>query len=248
MSVYSFDIERFYTKPVSPVGYNKSFLKSSFKWRSLSEYNKDGYLTKEVNFFRGEKRSDLRYTYILNDTVLEVIEHNLVNINHKKQPTSTKYTYDEYGYCKRVDEKCGDGDYVCINNNFVWDKGKLISMDYIFTPSTYSRFVYSYNKEGRKVEKKEYLYTIDSENPHKIEDCEYVALYRYEYDEQGRLSQESKEYIDHSAVMTDVCPWSKNALYKYVIKYVYHGKSNLYTKSYFLTERGKKFYERIKYK
>ena len=243
MYAISINISAFYTRPIPQKVYAEKTAKDVLlKWKTISEYDKQGYIIREI-FFKGDLRSDNHYVYSSTDSTLEVMVSDALNTKEKK--LTVRYSYDTCGYCSKVEVRWGDSEFKCENNNFIWKDGLLMSEDRLVSDSLLVRKQYVYNSKMQKIKTDEYIYKMAAGSFRKTE---HELSYRYEYDEQGRLSQESKEYIDHSAVMTDVCPWSKNALYKYVIKYVYRGKSNLYTKSYFLTEKGKKFYERIRYK
>lgn len=125
---------------------------------------------------------------------------------------------------------------IIVDTDFVWNVDKLMEKKQYYNGSLRAIAKYLYDSDGRLSQYKEYSYKDSTI-------CRFFCTYAY--DNEGHLVDETMEYTDSTAMMTDVITWSDKATNKCHMRYMWNkndgnGKNATWRKSYFLTDRGKK--------
>lgn len=233
-SSYAFDDDIFYLKKMEHKGIKKIIIKTYDKWEAMSFFDDEGYLLCEINFYKKEIRSHYKYNYVVTDTLLEIRRIDIIGKDVNKQKKIDKYYYTSLGQCykRRVYFSSSD------NPSHYWDdfvseNGVLVS----FTEATdwqkindiSNKIVYEYNEKKQKIRKLEIRNETDT------------TFYSYVYNQSGQLTDYIQESNDNKVVYSGVICWSNEKMNKVHIRYSNFDKHGNWTKSYFITEKGKMF-------
>lgn len=179
------------------------------KKQKISEY-KNSFLEKETNYHKGKVWSISNYRYEITDSVWTIHYSNTV-----QKDTTTKYVYFTDGICRATKY-----------NNFIREVipvcGQLVSI----SPDT-KTYKTRYSCHGDTIVKEAFS---DGE----------LAFVEKTFYINGTIAFSSDEiFNDPLAVIADVVPWSKTRQNKCVILYRRFDKYGNWTRSYYLTERGR---------
>uniref|UniRef100_A0AB33IVP9 YD repeat-containing protein n=1 Tax=Prevotella sp. GTC17253 TaxID=3236793 RepID=A0AB33IVP9_9BACT len=199
------------------------------KWRVVCYFDRHGYLMREQAFHKKELKSDHIYDYIVTDSLVTI---RITNISDLYPKLVKKYEdfFSPLGVCykRRVYMNGSDTASLYIDN-FVYDDGLLLSNEeataWQRNNKKMTKVCYYYNEKKQKILKTKHFNETDS--------------IFYSYDRMGRLTDEIKK-VDSTSVLSDIVPYANNEVNKLHILYSnYDGKGN-WTKSYFVTPKGKK--------
>lgn len=235
LGVYSIDFANFYQRK-SNTCHSIVIIESSWSgWKSITEYDEKGYAVRIKSIYKKECRSDYYFQYESTDTSLTISKTNAIDT--QKIYPKIRFTYDSMGHCITVEQqRLGDSTFECVEGNFVWNKDKLMEKKQYYNGSLRAIAKYLYDSDGRLSQYKEYSHKDSTI-------CRFFCT--YVYDNEGHLVDETMEYTDSTAMMTDVITWSDKATNKCHMRYMWNkndgnGKNATWRKSYFLTDRGKK--------
>ena len=227
-SSYAFDDDIFYYKKMEHKGIKKITEKTHDKWEVISFFDEKGYLLREINFYKKEIRSDYKYDYVVTDTLLEIRRIDTIGKDVNKQKKIDRYYYTSLGQCykRRVYFSSSDNPSY-YEDNFVYDDGMLIS--YTQGKNSATKFIYKYNEKKQKVQKLEIRNETDT------------TFYSYVYNQSGQLTDYIQESNNNEVVYSGVVVWSNEKMNKVHIRFSNFDKRGNWTRSYFITERGKVF-------
>ena len=229
-SSYAFDDDAFYYKKLEHKGIKKITEKTHDKWEIISFFDENGYLLREINFYKKEIRSDCTYEYAITDTLLEIKRINAIGKDVRKQKRIDQYYYTSLGQCykRRVYFSIPDNPSH-YEDSFIFEDGLLVS--YTQGKNGAIRIVYKYNEKKQKIQKLEAV-------------GEYTTFYTYVYNKFGQLTDYIKEVVNNDnelVILSDVVVWSNNRMNKIHIRFSNFDKHGNWTASYFITEKGKVF-------
>jgi hypothetical protein len=211
----------------------KKITENSFlRWKKVLFYDKEGFLLREVNFYKNKIKADFRYEYSISDTLLEI---KYRNINNEQESYSIyKYYYNSLKQCYKVKsfssvdlENTEGGLY-----NFIYKDSLLQSFEaHSFRSETdFDKYVYIYEDNQITELYCTYEDSILLDNP----PFKITSIYN-----NGKLT----DYIsEQSAGRIGSGLSSFNSLGNKVhVRYSNFDKRGNWTKSYFITEKGKVF-------
>ncbi len=228
---YAFDENTFFPKNLQNKGIKKIIEKTFDQWEVISSFNKEGFLLNEVNFYNKKIKSDYKYDYLVTDTLLEVKK---VDINKMENHyVIEKYYYHKSGQCYKFEMYFSKSDTISyFGDNFIYENGILTSYTkgnfWQKKHGTLKKIIFRYNEKQQKIRELN-IYKTDT------------TFYFYNYNQQGKLIDYVKESNDKEEIFSGVFCWSDKILNKVHIKYSNFDKRGNWTKSYFMTEKGKIF-------
>jgi hypothetical protein len=123
------------------------------------------------------------------------------------------------------------GAHSYFGDNFVYENGMLVSYteanNWQKNNGIPIKVVCKYNEEKQKIYKIEIRNDTDT------------TFYSYMYNQSGQLTDNVQESNNNEVVYSDVVPWSNKKTNKIHIRYSNFDKHGNWTKSYFITEKGK---------
>ena len=238
MNANCMDFSSFYFKHNTVKHYSQVTVTGRFGWKTVSTYDSVGALVNEKSFYEKRLRADISYRYEEADSTLAVYSHD--NVDAMRPIPVIRFCYDNQGRCVRIEQQCGETPsvYTCICDNFVWNGNVLLEKRFMAQGRATVIYKYINDDNGRAVSCK----TYDSDQ------LECGSIRTYTYDKKGNMTDETLEYTDPNALITDVETWSDKARNKYHIRYGDFQKDSMWTRSWFVTEKGEKWYCKRKIK
>ena len=234
-SSYAFDDDAFYYKNLEHKEIRKITEKQDTKGEDIYFFDKEGYLSHEIHLNKKKEiMSEYKYEYTVTDTLLEV--RIIVTNGNNEQKSTHRYYYTLSGQCyKRRVYFSGSDNPSNFWDNFVYEDGLLVS----YTEATewqekngiFPKIVYEYDEKKQKVQK---LKTSG----------EYTTFYTYIYNKSGQLTDCVHEVVNNDnelVVLSGVVVYSENNTNKSHIRYSDFDKHGNWTKSHFVTAKGKVF-------
>jgi hypothetical protein len=204
------------------------------KWKVLSFFDKQGFLLQEINYYKKEMRAHYRYEYAVSDTLLE-IKRAILNNNEEDTCFIDMYYYD-LGQCYKFRRYSSEELNVpsFFGDNFIYKNGLLVSYERnnILRKNRNGlpiNVICEYNDKRQKIQ--------ELEIPNKID----TIFYCFAYNQNGQLTDYVKKNGTKGYVFTGVVCWSNKMLNKVHIRYTDFDERGNWTKSYFITEKGKVF-------
>ncbi|MEA4975896.1 MAG: hypothetical protein VB046_09195 [Paludibacter sp.] len=232
-SSYAIDKDNLFSKTSKYKGVKKVIEKTFDEWKVVSAFDKEGFILQEINYYKNEIKSSYKFDYILADTLLEIKRTNQINKNVKNQKIE-RFFYTTSGKCYkyRVYFLSLDNPSL-LGDNFLYEDGKLVSYteanDWQKRNDISSEIVYKYNERKQKIHQMEIKNVTDT------------TFYTYLYNQSGQLTDYIQESNNNEVIYSDVVPYSKNKMNKIHIKYSNFDKLGNWTRSTFITEKGKVF-------
>ena len=230
--------------------------KSFSKWQTVSYFDNEGFLLRKINYYKNKMRSDYRYEYSMSDALLEIKEKEYLNINNNQESYIIhKYYYNYIKQCYRVEsysskdlEKPGG-----ILDNFIYKDSLLQYYERGTFPHTdehpSSKTLYIYNNRKQMIRKLNIDYaSIDMLLYSPDFASTDTTFYSFVYDKEGRLTDFITESSNERAVFTGVICWSREKVNKLHIRYSNFDRRGNWTRSHFITEKGRVFRSKRKIK
>jgi hypothetical protein len=227
-SFHTFDNDAFYYKNLEHKGIKKITEKTHNKWEAISFFDEKGYLFHEINFYKKEIRSDYKYDYIVTDTVLEIRRIDTINKEVNKQEKIDRYYYTSLGQCyKHISYFSNSNNSFHYEDNFIFEDGLLVS----YTQGNIGavKIIYKYNEKKQRIQEMEIRNQTDT------------TFYSYVYNKLGELTDFIQKSNNNEVVYSDGAVWSCNKRNKIHIRFSNFDKQGNWTRSYYLTEKGKVF-------
>lgn len=227
-SSYAFDDNIFYSKKMEIKGIKQIIEKTYDKWRVISFFDTEGLLLQRISYYKKELRFDVKYDYTVTDTLLEIRRITLFNINAENNTLIDRYYYTSSNQCYkyRVSFSESDNNPFYYEDNFVYYEGMLVS--YTQGKNSVTKFIYKYNEKKQKERKLKIINETDT------------TFYSYMYNQSGQLTDYIQKSNNNENVYSGVV-WSNEKMNKIHILFSNFDKHGNWTKSYFITERGKVF-------
>ncbi len=217
--------------------------KSRFIGESVFVYDEDGFLLQQLYYIDKKLDGDFRYEYVQSDTLLQVKMKNYVN--------NTNNNYILYVYHYFENNQCNSFNIYhsaeslevpsTVGYNFIYKNKMLKSYERALYPKREDfppdKITFFYNEKGQVRQCSyvtEYNNTVDT------------TLHSYFYDENNHLTDYVIKNNDEKTIFTGVVCWSDAMMNKVHIRYSNFDKQGNWTKSYFVTEKGKVFRSRRK--
>ena len=215
--------------------------KSFSKWKTVSYFDREGFLLRKTNYYKNKTRADYRYEYSISDSLLEIKEKEHLNINNNPEgyivykyyynPMKQRHRFEVYSSARGLDLD----EPLVFGDNFVYEDGLLVSYTEA-TEQQYSngisqKIVYAYNEKKQKSQK---MNTSGA----------YTTFYSYLYNISGQLTDFIHEVVNSDnelVVLSGVVVYSKNNTNKSHIRYSNFDKRGNWKKSHFVTEKSKLF-------
>jgi hypothetical protein len=227
-SSYAFDNDTFYYKNIEYKGIKKITEKAHDKWEVISFFDEKGFLLQKISYYKKKIRSDVKYDYTVTDTLLEIRRVTLFNINADNKTKIDQYYYTSSNQCYKYRVYFSESDNPSYyEDNFVYDDGILVS--YTQGKNSTTKFIYEYNEKKQKVQKLETRNETDT------------TFFSYVYNQSGQLTDYVKESNNNEVIYSNVITWSNKKKNKIHIRYSNFDKRKNWTRSYFITEKGKVF-------
>ncbi|MDR0437398.1 MAG: hypothetical protein LBH22_03750 [Bacteroidales bacterium] len=225
-------------------------------WKSVFYYDENGFLLRQVNYNKRKKwqvysmRADYRYEYSISDTLLVIKEEEVQNINNNpKVHTIRKFYYNDLKRCYKYEIYSSNhplnnlGKPNIVGDNFIYKDGLLQSFDghsfrWRVDSSDFNRIAsfhrrtYTYD-DNQRIERTYHRTHIDSAF---ISGSTYTSIY-----ENGKRIDLIQESSNEREVLLGVPSWSSERTNKMQIRFSDFDKHGNWTRSYFITERGKVF-------
>lgn len=227
-SSYASNDDVFYYKNLEHKGIKTLTEKTCDKWEVISFFDEKGYLLREINIYKKEIQSDYKYIYAVADTLLEIKRIDIVSKDVNKRERIDRYYYTSSGRCYKFRMFFSEPDNPYhFEDNFVYENGMLVS--YTKGKEGKTKIVRKYDEKKRKIQEIE------------IRDKTDTTFYSYVYNQSEQLTDYIQESNNDEVIYSDVPPWSNKKMNKVHIRYSNIDKRGNWTKSYFITERGKVF-------
>jgi hypothetical protein len=219
--------------------------KSRSKWKTVSIFDEKGFLLHRINYYKDKKMSDYKHEYEITDTLINVKVQELVNINNNPESYSIyKYYFNLQRQCYKHEKYSSTQSLnipFVVTYNLVYEDTLLKS---------YETMIYNtYKQEYVPSDKINYIYNIKNK---KIQEqrCsgKDTTYYTYIYNSEGLQTDYIIKSSDKFGVFTEVLFWSLSERNRIECKYDNFNKKSHWTKSYFMTEKGKKFRSKRKIK
>lgn len=181
------------------------------RWRNISYYDKEGFIMRQVNKFKNKDRSDYRYTYSINDSLIEIKYEEILNINNEaKDYLIHKYYYNSQKQNIKFEVYSSRNllaPFVA-GDNFIYNDKKIQSYDRHIDHSKkdgyLSRYIYIYS--GNSCTKQIYDVYEDSIS---TDDCKITSIYQ-----DGKLTDIIHECDDNQGMFMGVICWSDSEMNK----------------------------------
>lgn len=218
----------------------KMITENSFsKWKTVLFFDREGFLLRKINYYKNKMRADYRYEYSISDTLLEIKEKEHLNINNNPEGyTVYKYYYNPMKQCHRFEiyiSSRGLENLFVFGDNFKYKENQLQS---------YERCTYGMNRT-EFVTKYVYIYDDNQRTEQRYEisgdlvfsdGCKSTSIYQ-----NGKLVNYIHECDGEHGAFTGVVSWSKEKMNKVHIRYSNFDRRGNWTRSHFVTEKGKVF-------
>lgn len=215
------------------------------KWKNVSSFDKEGFLIRKMNKFKNKARSDYRYTYTILDSLIEIKDEEVLNINNDTESYSIrKYFYNLQKQCSKFEVFSSTNIITPFvsGGNFIYKDDKLQSYDRHTDHSKkdgyLSRYIYTYSDNSCTKQ----IHDIYEDSIF-TEECKSTSIYQ-----DGKLIDLIHECNDDQAVLMGVICWSDSKMNKSHIHFSDFNKQGNWTRSYFITEKGKVFRSKRKIK
>jgi hypothetical protein len=213
----------------------KTIEKSFSGWKTVSLFNQEGFLLQQTNYSRGVKCSDYKYEYTANDSLIKIKKTNELD-------SSTIFTLYYYYFNRQnmfyrheifFSSRSLDTPFTW-DDNFVYNNEQLISYE--------RHHIVSYNNELKFSSKYVYTYDINKqvERTYKIygdslvsNGCKSTTLFQ-----NGKTTDIIHECQEGSFLGVKV--WD-NKFNKFHVRFSNFDKRGNWTRSYFITRKGKRF-------
>ncbi len=228
LSSYTHTEDNFYLKKLHLTEIKTTKTKTHDKWEVISFFDEKGFLLRETNFYKKEIKSDYTYEYTIADTLLEIKRVDAIGKDVKKQKKIDRYYYSSLGQCYKYRVYFGDCDNPThYEDNFIFEDGLLTG--YSQGKMGAVKISLKYNEKKQKTQKMEIRNKTDT------------TLNTYVYNQLGLLTDHIMESNNNAVVYSGVVVWSNEKVNKVHIQFSGFDKRGNWTRSYFLTERGKVF-------
>ncbi|MDH6354626.1 hypothetical protein M2132_000954 [Dysgonomonas sp. PH5-45] len=230
-SSYAFNNDAFYYRTLEHKGIKKITENTHDKWEVVSFFDEKGYLLRETNLYKKEIRSDYKYSYVIVDTLLEIRRIDMNCKDTDKQKRVDRYYYTSLGQCYKHEICFSESDTSSYyEHDFVFDDELLIGYTQgNGSQGEHSTIKYKYNEKKQKIQEQKMFMQTDTTF------CSYI------YNSFGQLTDCIQESNDSEVIYSDVVVWNNKKMNKVHIRYSDFDKQGNWTKSYFITEKGKVF-------
>jgi hypothetical protein len=233
------DYKDFFSLEREMRGVKKITEKGRFKSKTVFYFDKEGFLLREINYHKNKIWADFRYEYSISDTLLEIKSKEYRNINNEPESYSIhKYYYNSLKQCHRVEffsSKNLESPFVW-KKNFIYKDNKLQSFDHYINidifANCWDKYIYVYEDN----QKTELYYTYEDSvlvdnAPFKI-----TSIYN-----NGKLTDcISEQSAGRIHIVSGIGSFNSPGNKEH-IRYSNFDKRGNWTKSYFITEKGKVF-------
>jgi hypothetical protein len=228
--------------------------KSFSRWKTIYLYDSTFFLIRQLNYYKNQPRADYRHEYTIIDsmTVRKTKEHLNIN-NNKESHTVYKYYYNFRKLCKMEIYLSSDSLSVpsILADNFIYHDSLLQSYERGRFPHTKKdppdKILYIYNDAKQMIKE---LICNDISPIVALHSPDFASKdtlsHSFIYNEKGQLTDCIIETSDKRGAFTGIVCWSNSTMYKAHFRYTDFDKHGNWTKSYFITERGKVFRSRRK--
>jgi len=234
-------LSQFYTFDYDFFFYSKSWVHKDLKkiteitgkkkdGKIISSFNNEGYLLQEVYFVEDEIRADYKSNYIVTDTLLEI-----ETISNDKV-TTRQYYYTSSGQCyKYRAHSLGSEKPVYTADSFTYKNGVLVGYIKGYTNSYIksileTKVICKYNDKKQKIHEIS-IFRNDAD----------TTFYTYAYNRFGQLTDYIQESKREDVAYSGTVVWSKRRKNKIHIRFSNFDECGNWTKSYYMTSRGKVF-------
>jgi hypothetical protein len=202
-------------------------------WKTISLFNKEGFLMQRINYKKEKKRADYRYEYLITDTLVQITEKDF--LNNIGSFLLYKYYFNRQGHCYKYEGYSSqdlDVPFV-IGNNFMYKDGLLQS---------YEHSIYTNEKEYIISNKVNYIYNDKGQEIQK-QGCRTndTTYYNSVYNQKEQLIDYIIKSNNKASAFTGVICWSSTKMNMVQYRYENFDKKENWRKSYFITEKGKRF-------
>jgi hypothetical protein len=229
----NFEIEEFFSLEREMRGVKMITENLFSKWKTVSYFDREGLLLRKINYYKNKMRADYRYEYSISDTLLEIKEKEHLNINNNPEwYIVSKYYYNHLKQCYKRETYSSSGSSGGAKN-FIYRDEQLYS--YEVHSSLYRGFFYKYVYDYDGNQRTEQMYEVSGDLV-SSDGCKSTSIYQ-----NGKLVDLIHECDDEHGAFTGVVCWSSEKMNKVHIRYSNFDKRRNWTKSYFITEKGRVF-------
>jgi len=198
----------------------------------VSIFDEEGFLLRSTLYHRNQVRVEYRYEYSISDSLLEVKYHyrRTLNINPEEGYLVHKYYYNHLKQCYRTESYSSSG-LSGSSKNFVYIDGNLQS--YETHPNNvdfFCKFVYDYDGNQRT----EQMYEVSGDLV-SSDGCKSTSIYQNE-----KLIDYIRECNEGQVIVSGEILWNRMGN-KVHIRYSNFDRRGNWTRSHFVTEKGKVF-------
>jgi hypothetical protein len=219
---------------IKEIGYHSVLKRNG--WINLISFSDLALPVRELNFYKGKKRSDYHYFYVDEDSVFRKIKIDSM--------AGSDRNYEELRICynqaheiiktKRYSDKAAKNPDLVEQEIRCDSLSRLLSYKSVLPSASRNEagdLITQYKFHYNNCHQVDSVLRTDSENISKI-------LYCYAYNKRGLISDEIVDHLDPGTVLGGVKPWSEKRMNMYHYRYKYDRKGN-WTKRYFVTRKGK---------
>ena len=234
----NFNIEEFFSLDREMRGVKKITEQQRNNAKVVSFFDKEGFLLRKTHYLRNKMKADYRYEYSISDTLLEVKYHyrKTQNINPEEGYIIDRYYYNSLKQCYRIETYLSKDleNPAGASTNFIYQEGLLQS----YEARSYSRnkgdfykydYVYDDNQRTELFHIYEDSILVDNDS------SKSISIYK-----NGKLTDFIRVAPDGQLIVSGEPNWNSETG-KVHIQYSNFDKRGNWTRSCFITEKGKTF-------
>ena len=197
----------------------------------ISIFNNEGYLLQEVYFVEDEIRADFKANYVVTDTLLEI-----ETVSNDKA-TTRQYYYTSSGQCYKYRGYSSSGSEkpAYTADSFTYKNGVLVGyikgyINSYIKSILETKVVCEYNDKKQKTREIS-IFKNDAD----------TTFFTYAYNRSGQLTDYIQENKREDVFYSGTVVWSRRRKNKIHIRFSNFDERGNWTKSYYMTNRGKVF-------
>lgn len=220
-------------KEIKKIGHHNRIMKDG--WFTVITFTNDSLPTREINYYKGNLRSDYHFSYKRTDSTFQTVKIDSFAREERNYEMDKSY-FDKFGLIYKTEKFTKrDSKPLIIKYDFQRDSLDRIISFFLTFPSesrnnsgdliTTSRLYYNDKNQVDSIVK------TDSENISTI-------VHYFKYNKKGLIKSEKVDHNNPDVVLAGVRPWKKGKHDKYGFYYKYDKYGN-WTKRFSLTKHRK---------
>ena len=158
---YYINDEDYFSYYKKTYGIKKITEHTRLNWKTVSFFDKNGFLLQSITYRKNKMRADYRYEYSISDTLITVKSKEYLDTLYTKDYLVNKFYYNNLKQCYRYEIYSSDnlGKHFVFGDNFIYKDNQLQSYEryYERDNTMFYRTIYTYS-ENKKTEHTDRVY------------------------------------------------------------------------------------------